>query len=54
MNQTWKITQNPIKKTYSEEENGELSYTCSDVRKASTSAFNHFIGKTHKYIIEYP
>ena len=54
MNQTWKIDQKPIKKPYSEEENEELSYTCTEVRKASPSAFNHFKGETHKYITEYP
>ena len=54
MNQTWKIGQKPIKKPYSEEENEELSYASTEVKKASPSAFNHFKGKTHKYITEYP
>ena len=54
MNQTWKIGLKPIKKPYSEEDNEELASTCTQVRKASPSAFNHFKGKTHKYITEYP
>ena len=54
MNQTWKIGQKPIKKPYSEEDNEELASTCTQVRKASPSAFNHFKGKTHKHITEYP
>ena len=54
MNQTWKIGLKPIKKPYSEEDNEKLASTCTQVRKASPSAFNHFKGKTHKYITEYP
>ena len=54
MNQTWKIGLKPIKKPYSEEDNEELASTCTQVRKASPSAFTHFKGKTHKYITEYP
>ena len=54
MNQTWKIGLKPIKKPYSEKDNEELATTCTQVRKASPSAFNHFKGETHKYITEYP
>ena len=54
MNQTWKIGLKPFKKPYSEEDNEELASTCTQVRKASPSAFYHFIRKTHKYITEYP